>query len=335
LTEPNSDRPRRVVVLAGGVGGAKLVHGLSLASATQRAGGAPGIDLSVIVNTGDDLERHGLLISPDLDTVMYTLAGLANPDTGWGIAGDTWSGAGMLERYGAETWFRLGDADLVTHVERTRRLRSGQRLTEVTAALATSLNVDAGLLPMTDAPVRTQVATSDGWLEFQDYFVRRGHRDEVRAIRYEGIESARATPEVMAAIEAADLVLFAPSNPFVSVGTILAVPGLRDALLAANVPVVAVSPIVAGAALRGPADSMLVSLEGEASTLAVARHYATAHPGLVDDFVVDALDSDAAAEIASLGLRPRVAQTVMRTESDRERLAATILALREIGPSAG
>jgi LPPG:FO 2-phospho-L-lactate transferase len=322
-------RRRRVVVLAGGVGGAKLVHGLALASATQRAGGAPGLDLSVIVNTGDDLELHGLLICPDLDTVMYTLAGLANPDTGWGIAGDTWSAAALLERFGAETWFRLGDADLATHVERTRRLRAGERLTEVTAALAGSLGVPAALLPMTDESVRTQVATADGWLEFQDYFVRRGHRDEVRAIRYAGIETARPTPDVLAAIGSADLVVFAPSNPFVSIGTILAVPGLHHALAASTARVAAVSPIVAGAALRGPADAMLVSLQGEASALAVARHYATSHPGLVDDFVIDTADADAAGGIDALGLRAHVAPTVMRSDADREGLAATVLALEE------
>jgi LPPG:FO 2-phospho-L-lactate transferase len=322
---------RRVVVLAGGVGGAKLAHGLALASATQRAGGGPGLDLSVIVNTGDDLELHGLLICPDLDTVMYTLAGLANPDTGWGVASDTWSGAAMLERFGAETWFRLGDADLATHVERTRRMRTGQRLTEVSAALAASLGVPAALLPMTDEPVRTQVATADGWLDFQDYFVRRAHRDEVRAIRYTGIDAARATSEVLGAIEAADLIVFAPSNPFVSIGTILAVPSLRDALLNAAVPIVAVSPIVAGAALRGPADAMLVSLQGEASALAVARHYATEHPGLVDDLVIDTADADAAEAIKALGVRAHVAPTVMRTDADRQQLAATILALGVAG----
>ena len=275
----------------------------------------------MVVNTGDDLELHGLLICPDLDTVMYTLAGLANPDTGWGIAGDTWSGAAMLERFGAETWFRLGDADLATHLERTRRLRAGQRLTEVTAALAAALRVPAALLPMTDEPVRTQVATADGWLEFQDYFVRRGHRDEVRAIRYAGIDAARATSEVVSAIAAADLIVFAPSNPFVSIGTILAVPGLRDALMASAAPVVAVSPIVAGAALRGPADAMLVSLQGEASAHAVARHYATEHPGLVDDFVIDTADATPKAGIEALGLRAHVAPTVMRTDADRESLA--------------
>jgi LPPG:FO 2-phospho-L-lactate transferase len=330
-TDAKSSRQRRIVVLAGGVGGAKLCHGLALASATDVTGGGPGLDLSVIVNTGDDLELHGLQICPDLDTVMYTLAGLANPDTGWGIASDTWTAASMLERYGAETWFRLGDADLATHVERTRRLRTGQRLTEVTAALAGSLGVPATLLPMSDAPVRTQVATADGWLEFQDYFVRRGHRDEVRAIRYAGIDASRATVEVLSAIRSAELIVLAPSNPFVSIGTILAVPGLRDALMAAVAPVVAVSPIVAGAALRGPADAMLVSLHGEASALAVARHYATEHPGLVDEFVIDTADEAATGNIASLGLRAHVAPTIMRSESDREGLATTILALSPTG----
>ena len=188
--------PRPVVVLSGGVGGAKLAHGMALASAAQRSAGGRGLDLSVIVNTGDDLEMHGLTICPDLDTVMYTLAGLANPDTGWGIVSDTWSASAMLGRFGAATWFRLGDADMATHVERSRRLRTGERLTEVTRALATALDVPAALLPMSDQPVRTQVATQDGWLDFQDYFVRRAHRDEVRQVRFVGVETAQASPEV-------------------------------------------------------------------------------------------------------------------------------------------
>jgi LPPG:FO 2-phospho-L-lactate transferase len=309
------------------VGGAKLAHGIALASSSQRAAAAPGLDLSVVVNTGDDLELHGLTICPDLDTVMYTLAGVANPDTGWGISGDTWTASAMLERYGADTWFRVGDADLATHVERTRRLRTGERLTTVTDTLARALGVPARLLPMTDVPVRTEVSTADGWLEFQDYFVRRGHRDEVRAIRYRGIESAQPTDEVRTAIASAQLIVFAPSNPFVSIGTILSMPGVCDALKAAPSRVVAVSPIVAGSALRGPADAMLATLVGDATALGVARHYATAFPGIVDDFVIDETDAALAGEIAQLGMRAHVAPTVMRSDADRERLAAEILAL--------
>jgi LPPG:FO 2-phospho-L-lactate transferase len=313
------------VVLAGGVGGAKLAHGLALASAAERAAGAPGLDLTVIVNTGDDLEVHGLLVSPDLDTVMYTLAGLANPDTGWGVTDETWSASAMLERYGAPVWFRLGDRDLATHVERTRRLRAGESLTEATAALTAALGVPARLLPMSDEPVRTEVETADGWLEFQDYFVRRGHRDEVLAVRHRGADSARPTAAVLNALSGAGLIVFAPSNPFVSIGTILAVPGMLDALMASPARVVAVSPIVAGAALRGPADSMLQSLGGEATAAGVAAHYARRYPGLVDAFVLDTADAGAAAEVGSLGMEPMVTGTVMRDERDRQALGAAIL----------
>lgn len=320
-----AESPTRVTLLAGGVGGAKLAHGMTLASAAQRAAGAPGLEIDVIVNTGDDLELHGLEISPDLDTVMYTLAGLANPDTGWGVTDESWSSSAMLERYGAPTWFRLGDHDLATHIERTRRLRTGERLTLVTQALATALGVPARLLPMSDDPVRTEIATPDGWLEFQDYFVRRGHKDEVRAIRHRGADTASATPEVLASIKAARLIVFAPSNPFVSIGTILAVPGIRDALLAAAAPIVAVSPIVAGAALRGPADAMLASLGGEASATGVAEHYAASHPGLLDAFVLDTADAAAVARVEQLGMTALVTPTVMRADADREALAAAIL----------
>jgi LPPG:FO 2-phospho-L-lactate transferase len=317
--------PRPVVVLSGGVGGAKLAHGMALASAAQRSAGGRGLDLSVIVNTGDDLEMHGLTICPDLDTVMYTLAGLANPDTGWGIVSDTWSASAMLVRFGAATWFRLGDADMATHVERSRRLRTGERLTEVTHALATALDVPAALLPMSDQPVRTQVATQDGWLDFQDYFVRRAHRDEVRQVRFVGVETAQASPEALQAIAAAALIVIAPSNPFVSIGTILAVPGIADALHAAPAPIAAISPIVAGMALRGPADAMLASMGGGTGALGVARLYAGRQPGLVDDFVIDVADADSAAAIEALGMRVLVAPTVMRFEEDRERLAAQVL----------
>jgi LPPG:FO 2-phospho-L-lactate transferase len=312
-----------VAVLAGGYGGAKLSHGLALASATRAATGALAPDLRVIVNTGDDLELHGLAVSPDLDTVMYTLAGLANDETGWGVRDETWSTAAMLARYGADTWFQLGDRDMATHVRRTQRLATGLRLTEVTAELATALEVPATLLPMSDDEVRTQVRTPDGWLEFQDYFVRRGQQDEVLEIRRVGIEAAQPTAEVLAAIAAAELVVIAPSNPFVSVGTILAVPGLEAALRDAPAEVVAISPVVGGEALRGPAARMLASLGGRATAGGVVEHYRAQHPALVDTWVLDVVDAEEAATLAEPAVE--LLDTIMRDDADRERLGSAIL----------
>jgi LPPG:FO 2-phospho-L-lactate transferase len=313
---------RRVTVLAGGYGGAKLSHGMALALAGSSR---PG-ELAIVVNTGDDLDVHGLAVSPDLDTVMYTLAGLANTETGWGVAGETWSNAEMLARYGAETWFRLGDRDLATHVRRTQRLRAGARLTDVTAELAQALGVTAQLLPMTDDRARTLVRTPDGWLDFQDYFVRRGHRDDVLEVRVDGLAEAQPTPEVHRAVATADLIVIAPSNPFVSVGPILGLPGMVEAVRSSGAPVAAVSPIVAGQALRGPADRMLETLGGEASALGVARHLAERYPGFVGLLVIDDADHGAADAIRALGIEVLVAPTVMRSDDDRRALAATILA---------
>lgn len=317
-----------VVVLAGGYGGAKLSHGVALTAASRQSTDATSIDLSIIVNTGDDLELHGLALSPDLDTVMYTLAGLANEETGWGLRDETWSGAAMLRRYGADTWFQLGDQDLVTHLRRTEELRAGRSLTEVTADLAGRLGVTARLLPMTDAPVRTEIRTSGGWLEFQEYFVRNRQRDTVLEIRRVGIASARPTDEVLGSIARARLIVVAPSNPYVSVGTILAVPGTLEALLAAAAPIIAVSPVVGGKALRGPADRMLESLGGTASARGVVEHYQTTYPGLVDAFVLDEADRDEAEALAADGVNVDILDTVMRVDADRERLASEILERR-------
>jgi LPPG:FO 2-phospho-L-lactate transferase len=322
----------RVTVLAGGVGGAKMAHGLAMLGApsahvTEAAhAGSEPLELAVIGNVADDLEVHGLHVSPDLDTVMYTLAGLANPDTGWGLREETWSAAEMLERYGAPTWFRLGDRDLATQIVRTQRLRSGDRLTAITADLAGALGVNARLLPATDDTVRTKVRTDDGWLDFQDYFVRRGHRDEVRELRYDGIERAAPTDAVLQSLADAELVVVAPSNPFLSIAPILGLSGVEDAIRGNAAPVVAVSPIVAGAALRGPADRLFVSLGGEASALGVARHYVARHPGLVDALVIDRVDRTQAPDIEALGINSLAAGTVMRSEPDRERLAREVVA---------
>jgi LPPG:FO 2-phospho-L-lactate transferase len=303
-----------VVVLAGGYGGARMAHGFALT----------GCELSVIVNTADDFELHGLYISPDLDTVMYTLAGLANPQTGWGVMEETWSASQMLARYGQPTWFSLGDRDLATHIVRTARLRAGQPLTDVTAELATALGVGARLLPMTDQRVATKVLTPGGWLDFQDYFVRRGHRDDVSEVRFDGIAEAAPTAEALRAIGRAALVVIAPSNPFVSVAPILGLQGMLEALRASRAPIVAVSPIVSGAALRGPADRLLRSLAGEAGAAGVARHYAAAYPGLLDWFVLDTADALLAPEVEAAA-RPLVAPTVLRSDADRLALAEAII----------
>jgi LPPG:FO 2-phospho-L-lactate transferase len=299
---------------------------MALASGARAADGLASLDLSIVVNTGDDLELHGLTVCPDLDTVMYTLAGLANDETGWGVRDETWSTAAMLARYGAATWFRLGDRDMATHVERTRYLHEGRSLTEATAVLASHLDVEARLLPMSDESVRTQIRTSDGWLEFQDYFVRRGQQDEVLEIRRVGIERARPTAAVLDAIASADLIVFAPSNPFVSVGTILALPGMLAALEAAAAPIVAVSPVVGGKALRGPADRMLTSLGGSASAGGIVDHYEQHYPRLVDTFVLDQADAGEVASLVGRSTPISLLDTVMRSHADRQRLAEEILA---------
>lgn len=284
--------------------------------------------MTVIGNTADDLELHGLHISPDLDTVMYTLAGLANEATGWGVRDETWSAAAMLDRYGAPTWFSLGDRDLATHIVRTARLAAGTRLTDVTEGLARALGVRARLLPMTDDRMRTKVRTADGWLDFQDYFVRRRHTDDLLELRFEGVAVAHATDEVVAAIDSADLIVVAPSNPFVSVAPILALPGVTERLASATAPVVAVSPLVGGAALRGPAAAMMRSLAGLPPTsAAIAAHYAGAYPGLVDSLAIDDSDLDEASAVRAAGIEPLVTRTVIADAEDRQRLAETLLEL--------
>jgi len=314
VTSTGYSGPVRIVALAGGVGGAKLADGLYRC--------LPAGHLSVIGNTGDDLEMYGLRVCPDLDTVLYTLSGLADPIQGWGIAGDTGYTRDALARLGAPTWFWLGDQDMATHIKTTERLRAGATLTVVMAELAQSLGVQAQLLPMCDEWVQTLVHTPDGVLDFQEYFVRRGHKDTVKHIDFAGLAAARVTPEVRAAVGQAEAVLFCPSNPFVSVGPILGVPGMRALLRDAGLPIVAVSPIVAGQALRGPAAAMLEALGHETSALGVARLY----QDLVDGFVLDEEDQSLAPAIEALGLRVLVVPTVMRSFEDRVRLAEAIVA---------
>jgi len=308
--------PARVVLLAGGVGGAKLASGLAA---------QPDPDLTVVVNTADDTDMQGLLVMPDHDTVMYTLAGIVDRDQGWGVGDETYTTLEALGRLGEETWFRLGDRDLATHIARTARLRAGRRLTEVCLELQRSLGVATPILPMTDDPVRTHVRTADGWLAFQDWFVRLRQRPAVSEIRFDGIEAARPTAEVLAALEAAEVVVIAPSNPLVSIGPILAVPGLRAAIETAGArgaPIVAVSPIVAGKALRGPADRMLADLGLESTARGVARLYA----GLAGGFVLDSADADQEADVEAMGLATLVVDTIMVDDTTRRRLAADVLA---------
>jgi LPPG:FO 2-phospho-L-lactate transferase len=303
----------KVCALAGGVGGAKLAAGLQAVL-------EPG-ELSVVVNTADDFDLWGLRICTDLDTVTYTLGGVANPETGWGVAGDTFEALEMLARYGEDPWFKLGDRDLATHVLRTRRLREGRTITKVTAELAGSLGIPSRILPMCDEPVATRVVTPAGTLDFQEYFVRRGQQDEVLDVELAGVESARMTPAVAGALESARAVVLCPSNPVVSIGPILAVPGMRTVLERLPVPKVAVSPIVGGRALKGPADRMLASLGHEASATGVARMYR----GLVNGMVIDGADEAERPRIEALGMHVLVTDAVMRSGEDRARLAAELL----------
>lgn len=303
-----------VVALAGGVGGAKLAHGLQMTLDDPSR-------LRVIVNTADDFELYGLHISPDLDTVMYTLSGWANPATGWGIRDDTLTGLDMIARYGRQPWFQLGDRDFATHILRTERLRQGATLSTATAELSRALGVQPALIPMTDDRVATLLDTPAGRLDFQQYFVARHHSDDVLGVHFDGIERAQPSPAALEALAEADVIVFCPSNPIVSLGPILAVPGMRAALAASPAPKVVVSPIVGGKALRGPADQMLTTLGHEASSRGVARIYA----GIVDGIVLDHADADLADAIAAEGLRPLVTGTIMSSDADRAQLARETL----------
>ncbi len=305
----------KVVLLAGGVGGAKMADGLAA---------TVGEDLTVVVNTGDDLELHGLAIWPDHDTVAYTLAGLDDEVRGWGISRESWTVMDRLEALGEVAWFRLGDKDLATHLWRTDRLRAGHRPTEVAIELAAAMGIKPRILPMADEPVRTEVRTDDGWLEFQEYFVHRHQEPTVHEVRFRGIEAARATPEVLAAIAAAEVIVIAPSNPIVSIDPILAVAGVRPALDEARergVRIVAVSGIIGGKALKGPADRMLASL-GEVSTaVGVGARYKT----LITDFVIDDIDASLLPALEALGIDTHVTDTIMTDDAARARLAKEVL----------
>jgi LPPG:FO 2-phospho-L-lactate transferase len=305
----------RVVELAGGVGGAKLAEGLAAHL---------GADLTVVVNTGDDLELHGLAIWPDHDTVAYTLAGLDDEVRGWGLRDETWTVMDRLAALGDEPWFRLGDRDLATHIWRTDRLRASARPTDVALALRDAMGIAPTILPMADEPVRTEVRTDEGWLEFQEYFVHRHQAPTVHEVRFRGIESAAATPEVLAALAAADAIVIAPSNPIVSIDPILAVPGIRPALLDARdrgASIVGVSGIIGGKALKGPADRMLASLGEVSSAVGVAARYAS----LITHFVMDEVDAALLPAVEALGVATLVTDTIMSNDAARARVGDEVL----------
>lgn len=300
-----------VVALAGGVGGAKLAHGLAQVLSPEQ--------LTIVVNTGDDFEHLGLSISPDLDTVMYALAGVANPTTGWGRADEGWRFMEALRGYGGPGWFNLGDRDLATHVWRSNRLRQGETLSEATAALCQALGIRHTVVPMTDDRVRTVVDTDEGELAFQEYFVARRCEPRANAIRFVGAHTAAPSPVAARALAAADLIVICPSNPFLSIDPILAVPGVRAAV--ASRPTIAVSPIVGGQAIKGPAAKLLGELGHDASALSVARYFV----GLADAFVLDTVDAELAPAVNALGLKAVVADSVMRSDADRAALAQVVL----------
>ena len=300
--------------LAGGVGAARMLRAIASVRDPR--------SISAIVNTGDDLVLHGLAISPDLDTVTYTLAGANNDELGWGLAGETWRVMDALERFGGETWFRLGDTDIATHFYRTQRLSEGAPLSVVTAEITSAWKVGVQLLPMTDDQVATRVVVEDaGEIGFQEYFVARRHAVAVTAVRFDGAETARPAPGVLAVLREAERIVVCPSNPIVSIGPILAVAGIADALEARRDDVVAVSPIIAGAALKGPADRLMTELGHEATVVGVARLYAP----YVGTLIVDIADSGLAAAVEAEGVRCVVAPTIMRGAPEAAALATVVL----------
>ena len=309
-----------VVALSGGVGGAKLAQGLSLALAPD--------ELTIVVNTGDDFRHLGLHISPDIDSVVYALAGLADAARGWGRSDETWSFMAALKGLGGADWFRLGDADLAMHVERSWRLAQGESLSAVTARLCKALGIGARVVPMSDDAVRTRLLSAEGWLDFQDYFVARQCQPVVREVAFAGADRATAQPEALAALARADLraVVICPSNPFVSVEPILVIPGMRAAIESARAPVIAVTPIIGGKAVKGPAAKMMAELGLAVSGDAIALRYA----GLIDVFISDERDP-LPAQVD--GVRMQSAQTLMSTRADRVALAHAVLAAADAARS--
>ncbi len=304
---------RSVVALAGGVGAARFLDGLTRVIAPER--------VYIIGNTADDAEIHGLHISPDLDTVTYTLAGLANPQHGWGIRGDSFRCLEALGRLGVDTWFQLGDLDLATHLYRTVRLREGLSLADVTAQITRALKVDSTLVPMSNERVRTRICTPSGELEFQTYFVKRRARDRVTAMRFEGASEAAPAPGLLDAIANAEAIILCPSNPFISIGPILAIPGIRAALGRRRDVVAAISPIVGGKALKGPAAKMMKSMQLRSSAAEVAKLYMD----FTGVFILDEADRNQTAQVEALGMRPVVTNTIMRGLREKKALAQVVV----------
>jgi LPPG:FO 2-phospho-L-lactate transferase len=302
-----------ITALAGGVGAAKLLTGLTKHVKQE--------DLTIIVNTGDDIQLHGLHVSPDLDTITYTLAGIVNEEKGWGIKDDTFQFLDASKKLGLETWFAVGDRDLATHVYRTELLGQGKRLSEVTATLCRAFGVGAKVLPMTDDPFETRIVTNSGTIHFQEYLVKRQAQDKVLGVEYVGADVAKPAAGVVEAVRDADLVVVCPSNPVVSIGTILSVNGVRDALRRGDARKVAVSPIVAGTPVKGPAGQLLRGLGLEVSAYAVAKLYAD----FLDVFVVDVADSAEKERIEKLGVEVRLTNTIMQSLDDKVRLAKFVL----------
>lgn len=307
--------PGSVAVLCGGVGAARFLAGLIAVVPPERC--------TAVVNVGDDAEMHGLRICPDLDTITYTLGGGVDAERGWGLTGETWAAMTQLEAYGGEAWFRLGDRDLATHLYRTGRLHAGASLAAVTAEIAAAWGLRLRMLPVSEDPVRTRLTLVDGEeIDFQEYFVRRRHAVAVRAVHFAGAAAARPTPGVLEALEHADVLVIAPSNPVVSIGPLLAVPGVADVLARRRAQVVAVSPIIAGRALKGPADRLLSELGGEASVVGVAEHLAA----VAGHLVIDEEDAALADAVASRGVACRVAPTVMSSPERAAALARAVIA---------
>jgi len=306
-----------IVALAGGIGASKLLLGLNRVMDPR--------DLTVVVNTGDDIVMHGLSISPDLDIVTYTLADLVNPETGWGFRDETFRALEQLAVYGRPQWFHLGDRDLATHIHRTAMLRAGARLSEVADSIREALGVRARILPMSDQPVPTMIETSQGRLHFQEYLVQRRAEPTVQAISFDGIELAHAAPGVLEGLERASSIVICPSNPLISIGPILAVPGVREALRRRRTRVVAVCPIVGGKSLKGPSDQMLAQLGHDVSALGVARVY----QDICGTIVIDPVDSAQSSAIESLGMEVVIHPTVMRNVEDKELLARRVVQFAE------